>query len=134
MSKTMLYQIDKCLRRASSKRSETFGRFTVFLIGYFQQLPPVGETEMYQTNDSPGALAYNACHNAFESLPWRSRISISRFWGYSALMWNRNFTSGILEYFDNTFHSKLSRWFWSKMGWCSPFVSRQQALFWMQHE
>ena len=45
------------------KRSEPIGRFTVVLVGDFQQLPPVGETSMYQPDDSPGTLAYYVFKN-----------------------------------------------------------------------
>ena len=61
----MIFQIDKRLRQASCKFSEPFSGFTVVMVGDFQQLPPVGESETYQPNYSPGALAYNSFQNFF---------------------------------------------------------------------
>ena len=48
----MIHKIDKRLQEASFKISEAFGEFTIVLVGYFQKLPPVGETTMYQLDYS----------------------------------------------------------------------------------
>ena len=63
MGKNILYQIDNQLRQASKKCLESFGGFTVVLIGDFQQLPPVGESSTYQPDNSPDTLAYNVFQN-----------------------------------------------------------------------
>ena len=56
MSKKILHQIYKQLLQASGNVSDAFGGFTVVLVGDFQQLPPVEETEIYQPDYSPGSL------------------------------------------------------------------------------
>ena len=43
----MLLHIDKRLREASGKKDKSFGGFFVIFVGDFQQLPPVGDTALY---------------------------------------------------------------------------------------
>ena len=61
--KKILHQIGKWLWQSSGKLSEEFGGFTVVIVGYFQQLPSVGETEMYQPYYWTGSLAYDTFQN-----------------------------------------------------------------------
>lgn len=47
MGKKMLSHIDKRLREASGKNNKPFGDFFVIFVGDYQQLPPVGDTAVF---------------------------------------------------------------------------------------
>ena len=47
MGRNMLFQIEKRLRQDSGREDLPCGGSIVILVGYFQQLPPVGDKSMY---------------------------------------------------------------------------------------
>ena len=55
----MLVQIEKRLRQASGREDPPYGGFIVIIVGYFQQIPPVGDKLMYNEVNSEASLLFN---------------------------------------------------------------------------
>ena len=54
----MIYLIYQHLRQDFGKESEPFGGFSIFFVGYFQQLPPVGDRLLYEEDGDYYVLFY----------------------------------------------------------------------------
>ena len=59
----MLVKIEKRLRQASEREDLPYGRFIVILVGYFQQLSPVGDKPMYTEGNSEASLLFKNIQN-----------------------------------------------------------------------
>ena len=64
LGKKMLMYIDKRLKEGSGKQDEPFGGFNIIFVGDFQQLPPIGDTPIYDGDSSESFLLYSAIEDA----------------------------------------------------------------------
>ena len=55
--------MEKRLRQASGQEDLPYGVFIVILVGYFQQLPPVGDKPMYTEENAEDFLLLNNIQN-----------------------------------------------------------------------
>ena len=58
MVQKIIYIIYRCLLQESGKESEPFGGFSIIFVGYFQQLPPVGDRLLYEEDGDYYVLFY----------------------------------------------------------------------------
>ena len=63
MGRNMLVQIEKISRQASGREDLPYGGFIVILVGYFQQLPLVGDKTIYTEGNVKYYLLFNNIQN-----------------------------------------------------------------------
>ena len=59
MGRKMLVQIEQILRQASGREDLLYSGFIVIIVGYFQQIPPVGDKPMYTEGNAEASLLLN---------------------------------------------------------------------------
>ena len=53
------YFIDQRLKQGSGEMDESFGGFGIMFVGDFQQLPPIGDTPIFNEDASDSYLLYS---------------------------------------------------------------------------
>ena len=63
MVRKMLVQFEKRSRQASGREDLPYGGFIVIIVGYFKQIPPVGDKWMYTEGNTEAFLLFNNIQN-----------------------------------------------------------------------